>query len=381
MRRWWLLAMVGWAGLGGAWGDISIRPYGSVEAGFESNVFQSPDNLPAVSDPVKEDVFFRSLVGSDLEWDLGTSQKIALFVDHEEVRYASHTAVNRYGTTAALDYLNKGAVWDKGVELVWETQQERGVDVDGLPLGQTYAYQSLGLFPRWVWYGALFSEAGETEWSFSLGGQRNDFEAPPSPNMSQDNTEISGRSRFRQELSPERALVAQYEVVFRKYDDYLARLSGPANAVGVADPNGERRRHLDHRLGLSHQWRPGKGDRYEVGVKIRRLDDGFQDYYSYNNFGVFAKGKHRFSTKTELSGKAAYSLRSYDVQTLSTTDPTKRGTRDLDGELKALHPLGEHWNLLFSYVLESQTSNVKTPGSPLQGYTNHILTAGLSAAW
>ncbi len=93
------------------------------------------------------------------------------------------------------------------------------------------------------------------------------------------------------------------------------------------------------------------------------------------------KGKHRFETKTELSGKASWATRRYDVQTLSLADSTKRQVTLPRLSLKAAQPLGARWKVHARYELDSQDSNIDSPTSPLQGFTDHVLSAGVTFDW
>ena len=45
-----------------------VSPFATLEAGFESNVFQSPDTFAGTTEPVKDDTFLRYEAGVDLAW-------------------------------------------------------------------------------------------------------------------------------------------------------------------------------------------------------------------------------------------------------------------------------------------------------------------------
>ncbi len=291
--------------------------------------------------------------------------------------------MNRYGTDLWAQYRHPlNDRWELSAAGYWESRRERGVDVDGLPLSQTYRYSAFELSPRVEWKGPVFDDRGLTEVRFTFTHRAADYDTPVSTNVqTQDYSQEEIGLRLLQNYSDTTAAWLQYEMEMRDYDKYIARLGGPASLEGDQDPNGTLRSHTDHHVTLAWENRPRPGARWEVGLAVSVRDDGFQNYFGYKQAGLYVKGKHRFETKTELSGKASWATRRYDVQTLSLADSTKRQVTLPRLSLKAAQPLGARWKVHARYELDSQDSNIDSPTSPLQGFTDHVLSAGVTFDW
>lgn len=362
---------------------VAVSPFGTVEAGFESNVFQSPDTFTGAADPVKGDTFLRAEAGLDLVWRLPAARRANVSFSHEEVRFSSHTLMNRYGTDLLAEYRHPlNDRWTLAGSGYWESRRERGVDVDGLPLSQTYAYTAFEISPRVEWKAPIFADLGKTELRLSFTHRQADYETPISTQVqSQDYAQEEIALRLLQNYTDKTAAWVEYEMEMRDYDTYLARLGGPAALEGDPASDGTLRSHTDHHLTLAWENRPRPGVRWETGLAINVRDDGYQNYFGYKQFGAYVKGKHRFETKTELSGKLSYAFRRYDVQTLSLADSTKRQVTIPRASLKAAQPLGKRWKVHARYDFDSQDSNINAPSSPLQGFADHTLSAGVTFDW
>lgn len=360
-----------------------VSPFATVEAGFESNVFQSPDTFAGTTEPVKDDSFLRYEAGVDLAWRFPAGRRVDFSLAHEEIRFSSHSLMNRYGTDVWAQYRHPlNDRWELSTAGYWESRRERGVDVDGLPLSQTYTYTAFEISPRVEWKGPVFDDLGLSEVRFTLTHRAADYETPVSTTVqSQDYSQNKFGLRLLQNYSPQTAAWFEYEVEMRDYDHYIARLGGPAALEGDQDPNGTLRSHTDHHLALAWENRPRPGVRWELGLTAAVRDDGFQNYFGYKEAGLYVKGKHRFPSKTELSGKASWATRRYDVQTLSLLDATKRQVSLPRASLKAAQPLGARWKVHARYDFDSQDSNINSPTSPLQGFTDHVLSAGVTFDW
>lgn len=360
-----------------------FSPFGTLEGGFESNVYQSPDTFTGTPAPVQDDVFLRTEAGADLAWRFPGQRRVNVSFAHEEIRFSSHTRMNRYGTDLLAEYRHPlNDRWQISAAGYWESRRERGVDVDGLPLSQTYAYTAYELSPRVEWKGDLFSDRGATEFRITFTHREADYETPVSTQVqTQDYSQNEFGLRFLQNYSDQSAAWLDYEMEARDYDKYLARVGGPAALEGDPAPDGTLRTHTDHHLTLAWETRPRPGARWETGLTVSVRDDGYQNYFGYKQYGVYVKGKHRFEGKTELSGKISYAFRRYEVQTLSLADGTKRQVRLPRATVKVAQPLGQRWKVHARYDFDSQDSNVNSPASPLQGFTDHILSAGVTFDW
>lgn len=363
--------------------ETVFSPFATLETGVESNVFQSPATFTGTPNPVKDDVFLRAEAGLDLTWRFSNARRVLVSFAHEEVRFSSHTRMNRYGTDLSAEYRHPlNDRWQLSAAGDWETRRERGVDVDGLPLAQTYAYQAFEISPGLGWKGDLFSDKGQTEFRLTLTHREADYETPVSTMVqTQDYSQNQAAFRLLQNYSAQTAAWIDYAVELRDYDKYLARVGGPASLEGDPAPDGTLRSHTDHHLTLAWETRPRPGARWETGLAVSVRDDGYQNYFGYKQIGLYVKGKHRFESKTELSGKLSWATRRYDVQTLALADPTKRRVSLPRATLKAVQPLGARWNVHARYDLDSQDSNIDSPTSPLQGFTDHILSAGVTFDW
>lgn len=383
MKRLWGLMGLILAGTAGAV-EGKLAPYGSVGVGYESNVFQAPSTLVGVADPVRGDIFYRTVVGLDAGMKVVEGGRVFILFDHEENHFSSHSVLNNYGTEVRAGYRQAwGGHWAAGLTGQWENQNERGVDVDGVPLTQTYAYRALDISPRLEWNGEPFSATGRTEATLTYTHRVADYENPPStPSVqSQDYKQSEIGLRLVQNYPDRYAAAFEYTLGKRDYDDYLARLGGPASVEGDATTDGTRRSQKDHRLTASWERNIRPGTRWEVGAKAVLRDDGYQNYFSYKQMGLYAKGKVRFESRRELSGKISYARRSYDVQTLSLADATKRKMSLLNAGVTGTQPLTDRLKAFLKYDLEVQGSNVKSNASPLQGFTDQTVFAGVSADW
>jgi outer membrane protein assembly factor BamA len=201
-------------------------------------------------------------MGVDWTQRFQQGRRFSASVDHEEVVFSSHTGLNRYGTDVWVFYRQPlMSRWSAGLQGEWEKQNERGVDVDGVPLIQSYAYQSFEVSPQLEWERNVFSSLGQSLVRLSLNFRTADYEDPVStPTVqTQDYHQWGGGLRFQQELlSGQRAWV-QYDVERRNYDKYIARLGGPASVEGDMDPNGSLRQQRDHHLTAAWDSRPNDG--------------------------------------------------------------------------------------------------------------------------
>lgn len=360
-----------------------FSPFATLETGYESNVFQSPAAFTGTAEPVQEDTFFRAEAGLDLVWRLPAARRVNVSFAHEEIRFSSHTLMNRYGTDFFAEYRHPvNDRWELAGVGYWESRRERGVDVDGLPLSQTYAYTAFELSPRVEWKGPVFASLGKTEIRLAYTHREADYETPVSTMVqTQDHSQETIGLRLLQNYTAQTAAWIQYEMEMRDYDKYLARVGGPAAVEGDPAPDGTLRAHTDHHLTLAWENRPRPGVRWETGLAVSVRDDGYQNYFGYKQFGLYVKGKHRFETKTELSGKLSYAFRRYDVQTLSLADSTKRQIALPRASLKVAQPFGQKWKIHARYEFDNQDSNINSPSSPLQGFTDHVLSAGVTFDW
>ncbi|HMX44248.1 MAG TPA: hypothetical protein PKB12_11080, partial [Elusimicrobiota bacterium] len=103
MKRLWGLMGLILAGTAGAV-EGKLAPYGSVGVGYESNVFQAPSTLVGVADPVRGDIFYRTVVGLDAGMKVVDGGKVFILFDHEENHFSSHSVLNNYGTEVRAGY-------------------------------------------------------------------------------------------------------------------------------------------------------------------------------------------------------------------------------------------------------------------------------------
>lgn len=366
-----------WAGAAGA-APATLSPYGELATGYESNVFLAPDAVGAAGDLVRDDVFFRGLAGLDAAWRPTGRDALSAYAEHETVRYSSFTEMNRYGFELGGAYRRAlSGAWEAGLSALWERRQERGTDVFGAPLTQTYAFRAWEARPSLRWRGAGVDVRA------TLAFRSADYDAPASTAVqSLDHSEVRFGLRATRDFAGGAQGLARYDLEMRRYDDYIARLGAPPASVGAPDPAGSKRRQIDHHLKIGARWKGDAGGRVEARAEYDRRVDPFQDYFSYSQPGLRLIGRAALPRGAEVTGEVSVARRTYDVQDVIVPGPNPKLEKTLtDVRLEATQPLGARFKIGLSYRMENEGTNETASSAVNRDFTNHVLTLGLQASW